>query len=189
MAILQKNRKAAAGVGIAAAAAAVLALGAGTYAAFTDTETAPDATFAAGTLNLEVGQTVTGNPLNFLNLVPGQTTETVLTFVNTGTVNGNLSLDFEVVGGDPTCVAEEDVVPNGCALGGNLPDNLQVNIDGVARGTLTDLARDGLPAGLLPAQSQDTYTLTVTLNGNAGNEVQSDTATLTTVATLDQVQP
>ena len=185
MAILQKNRRAAAGVGLAAAAAAVLALGAGTYAAFTDTETAPDATFAAGTMNLEVGQSIEADPLQLANLRPGQTTSTVFTFSNSGTVSGTLSLAFAVTGADNKCTEGEADVGDACDGEGDLVDTLLVNVNGQPMGTLADLEATGIPvAGRLNAQAQNAYRVTVTLPEDAGNEVQSDSATIVTTATL-----
>lgn len=63
MSILQ-NKRFRVGAGIAAVVLAVAAIGAGTYAAFVDTETGPSGTVAAGTLDLTVGSTGTLELIN-----------------------------------------------------------------------------------------------------------------------------
>lgn len=186
MAILQKNRKAAAGVGIAAAAAAVLALGAGTYAAFTDTETAPETTFAAGTLNLELGGSATAGPMTLNNIAPGQTRSNVLTLRNSGTVNGNVTLSFAVTGSENGCVEQE--IEAGCVDGGagQLLNTLVVTVNGQPYGTLAQLAAAGPQAGgPLAALGVNPVEIAVEMPVGVGNEVQSDTATLITTANLE----
>ncbi|MBW0117376.1 TasA family protein [Pseudonocardia abyssalis] len=106
MSILQKNKKLAAGIGVAAVAAAAIALGAGTYAAFTDTEAGPGGTLAAGTLNLDV--TTNGSSTIELfsadNIAPGYVSPArTFTIKNSGTINGVLngsSTVTENTGGD-----------------------------------------------------------------------------------------
>ncbi|WP_218591715.1 TasA family protein [Pseudonocardia oceani] len=99
MSILQKNKKLAAGIGVAAVAAAALALGAGTYAAFSDTEAGPGGTLAAGTLTLDItgSPTATTQLFSASNIAPGYDSgPLIFTIENTGTIDGTVRGDATV---------------------------------------------------------------------------------------------
>ena len=117
MSILQKNKKLAAGIGVAAVAAAAIALGAGTYAAFTDTEAGPGGTLAAGTLNLDV----TSNPAGTLqlfsasNIAPGYDSgDLVFTLTNTGSINGTVTGNGDVTENDGGNLDQQLLVSGNC---------------------------------------------------------------------------
>lgn len=181
MSILQNNKKATAGIGVVAAAAAVLALGAGTYAAFTDTENA-QATFAAGTLDLTIGGTGEAGQITFENLAPGQTIEHQVSVGNAGTVNGVLSFSATFTETDVECVEPEQEV-DGC--GADLANAITVGVAGhkVPLSQLQGISMGDIP---LAAQSEESYTLTFTVDPLAGNEIMADSVVVDIAATLDQ---
>lgn len=188
MTVLQKNKKLAAGIGVAAAAAAVLAVGAGTYASFSDTENIPQTTFAAGNLDLQVGGTVTTQPLKFENFKPGDTASRTIVLTNAGSIAGDLSVKFVVDGGEGgTCVDPETDAEPGCDAGSELLEQLVVKVNGQSFGTLSELGAKGIPGGgSLAAGAKQDLTITVELPKGAGNEVMTDTAAVTAELTLLQ---
>lgn len=122
MSVLQKNKKVAAGVGITAVAAAALALGAGTFAAFTDTEAGPGGTLAAGTLNLDVTSVPAGATTVFSasNIAPGYTSgPRSVTIANTGNIDGKLTGTLSVTGGPD--LDDQIEVTGGCPGGLTIP--------------------------------------------------------------------
>lgn len=195
MSLLPKNKKATVGIGVAAAAAAAIALGGGTYAAFSDTETGPGGTLAAGTLDLEVGATpTTPTPLfTAKNVVPGFQSETYeLTYHNAGSIDGKLSLALGVKGSENKCTPPEEKVDKSCDGAGELGEKLIVKVTGPNlefSGNLNSLAGGPNPYGIVPAEKSAVYKISYSLPATVGNEVQSDEVTVTTSATLDQVTP
>jgi predicted ribosomally synthesized peptide with SipW-like signal peptide len=188
MTVLQKNKKLAAGIGVAAAAAAVLAVGAGTYASFVDTENAPTSTYAAGTLNLEVGGSATTNDITFENVAPGFNRTEKITFRNTGTVDGTLSLAFSFTSSENGCAEPENEVPANCTATGNLQNALVVAVNGNRVGTVAQLAAGGAVQPVaLNAGKDATFDITVSVDKNTvGNEIMTDQVALSAVATLNQ---
>ncbi len=189
MSVLQKNKKVAAGIGITAVAAAALALGAGTFAAFSDTETGPSGTLAAATLDLTVGKSESTTAFDATNIAPGyQSPTSVLTFRNEGTIPGTLSVAFLTKNAENTCVEPEAVVDMSCGdADGELGQSLIISIEGNGfsyTGPLKDLPK---PAGTaLPAMGSVSYKMFFTLPKETGNEVQSDSVQVTTTGTLEQ---
>jgi predicted ribosomally synthesized peptide with SipW-like signal peptide len=185
--VLQKNKKVAAGIGVAAAAAAVLALGAGTYAAFSDTETAPDATFAAGTLNLTVGAPVAAPPVVWTNLAPGSTQTVTVQVDNAGTVDGNLSASFTATGTENGCAEPETDVETTCDDGSELLEQAQLWYGNAQVGTLGGGPFGPFPLFNLPATDFPTnVTFEVRVPTSAGNEIMTDTASMQITFRLDQ---
>jgi predicted ribosomally synthesized peptide with SipW-like signal peptide len=188
MTVLQKNKKLAAGIGVAAAAAAVLAVGAGTYASFSDTESIPQTTFAAGNLDLQVGGTVTTDPLKFENFVPGDKATRTIVLTNAGSIAGNLSVKFTVNGTEGGCVEPETDVETTCDGGSELLEQLLVKVNGQDYGSLGTLGTNGIPTGgTLAAGAKQDFTIVVELPKGAKNDVMTDTAAVTAELTL--VQP
>ena len=188
MSVLQKNKKVAAGIGVAAAAAAVLALGAGTYAAFSDTEVAPDATFAAGTLNLTVGAPAATPPVLWTNLAPGSSQTVTVSVDNVGTVDGKLKASFAATGTENGCAEPETDDETTCDDGSELLEQAQLWYGGAQVGTLGggpfgpfDLFN--LPATDAPA----TVTFEVRVPASAENEIMTDTASMQITFVLDQL--
>ena len=197
MSILQ-NKRFRVGAGIAAVVLAVAAIGAGTYAAFVDTETGPSGTIAAGTLDLTVGSTGTLELINVSNIAPGFSQNATITLRNVGTLPGGLTSTLQVGGTDGVCTepeAEAEGRPAGsCSATGDLQNQLQV---AVVRGPSTtppvpvsQFVTTGLPAPAgIPAGGTVEYDLQFTLPNLPGvenNKVQGDTLTLTSNFVLTQ---
>ncbi|MBW0117377.1 TasA family protein [Pseudonocardia abyssalis] len=178
MSILQRNKKLAAGIGVAAVAAAAVALGAGTYAAFTDTETGPGGTLAAGTLNLDIASTPTATTQLFSasNIAPGYDSgPLVFTLTNTGSIDGTLRGDATV---------EENT-------GGDLDRELRVS--GNCPGTASNFADQPVSILLtgfnadLDAGQTVTCTFRFTFpDGPNNNDAQGDTVTIASTFVLTQ---
>jgi len=96
-------------------AVAVLAIGA-TGAYFSDTETVAGNTFAAGTLDLQIGSS---NPTTWGfgagNMAPGANINATTTIANIGTIDGDASISFAV---------------NNSSEGANLPAETNIDPDG-----------------------------------------------------------
>lgn len=178
MSILQKNKKLAAGIGVAAVAAAAVALGAGTYAAFTDTEAGPGGTLAAGTLNLDVSSNPAGTLQLFSasNIAPGYDSgPLVFTLTNTGSINGT--------------VTGNGVVSENA--GGNLDEQLLVS--GSCPGTpsqFTDRTVDILTTGFnaqIDAGQSVVCTFRFTFPDRPdNNDAQGDSVTITSSFSMTQ---
>ena len=196
----KKNRKKKGGliVGLVALVVAAAAIGAGTYAAFSDTETGPGGTIGAGTLDLEVGAPATNSTLfSASDIAPGYVSPTPvsITVRNSGNIAGTLSHSLSVKGGDGTCPEPESQVSDGCKTAGDLQDYLYVEVTGSPSGAtvpktkLADfVSGQKLPAGgTLGGGKEGTYTLVFSLPAEIGNIVQGDTVTLNSTFNLDQV--
>lgn len=187
MTVLQQNKKLAAGIGVAAAAAAVLAVGAGTYASFVDTETAPGTTFAAGTLDLTVGAPTAAPPVVLTNLAPGSTQAISVPIDNVGSVDGILSASYAVEGTENGCAEPETDVEATCDDGSELLEQLVLSYNGTDVGPLATNAGRSFPLGdLAAAPAGTTIDFVVQVPGSAGNEIMTDTATMTITFQLDQ---
>jgi spore coat-associated protein N len=199
MTILQNTRFRIA-IGIAAVVLAAAAIGAGTYAAFSDTETGPDGTLASGTLDLVVGAAPgTVNLFSASNIKPGFSQDVTFTVSNTGTLPGTLTSKLTAVGADVTCTepeyVAEGVAAGACAPGGNLQEQMTVQVvngpnGGVAAAPMSQFLTTGLPLpGTLGAGATATYTLRFALtdlSGTTNNKAQGDSINLT--STFDLVQ-
>ncbi len=186
MTVLQKNKKLAAGIGVAAAAAAVLAVGAGTYASFTDTEALPNTTFAAGSLNLEIGGTITAEPFKYADLKPGDVRNETLTIDNTGTIDGKLTFTFSVSGAEGSCVEPETDVEKPCDNGSELTEALLVSVAGQKAVPLSQVGTSFGPQNLPATGGPITVPIQVTVDKNAGNDIMTDSTVVTLSATLVQ---
>lgn len=187
MSVLQKNKKVAAGIGVAAAAAAVLALGAGTYAAFSDTETVPNTTFAAGSLNLVVGGSVTTAPFAYNDLKPGSVIDESISVDNAGTLDGKLTFAINVSGAENTCVEPETDREPGCSAASELTSALLVSVNNAPAVPLSSFPAS-FDASTLPAAGDPvTVPIRFTVDPNAGNEIMTDSTTVSFTATLTQL--
>jgi spore coat-associated protein N len=195
MSILQRNKKKATAIGIAAAAIAAIAIGGGTYAAFSDTETGPTGTLAAGTINLTVGGSITPASLDLSKLKPGDSFDATITVKNDGNLTGTLFGDYSLTGSEGGCTAAEinpanypnSVAPTCDANGpGNLISALVVTVGGQAVSPLAPGSAAGVQQFDLAPGASQSYAIHVSLPASTGNEVQSDTASLTSKLTLKQ---
>lgn len=189
MSMLQQNRKLAAGIGVAAVAAAAIALGAGTYAAFTDSETAPSVTLAAGTLDLTVGDPVAAQPVRWENLAPGSRQTVAIPVDNVGDVDGFLRAGFTATGSENGCAEPEAeaVIDPTCEPGSELLGQAELYYGGSRVGTL-----GGGPFGpfdLFPMPANDAganVTFEIRVPDSAENEIMTDDVTMTITFTLVQ---
>lgn len=205
----QKNNRRKAGiiVGIVALVVAAAAIGAGTYAAFTDTETGPGGTITAGTLDLTVGGTGNTELFSASNIAPGFSQEVTITLNNDGSIPGILTSSMAFTGSDGACTEPERVAENGgdtgtCKTGGNLAEQLTVSVlSSPASSTATQpvpvatfISAGGLPAGGTltkgtPAVYKLKFALPNVTNNDSNNKVQGDGITITSTFNLDQPPP
>jgi spore coat-associated protein N len=198
MTILQNTRFRVA-VGIAAVVLAVAAIGVGTYAAFNDVETGPDAKITAGTLDLVVGAAPGSVSLfTATNIKPPFSQDVTFRVQNTGSLPGSLSSSIIFTGSDggictePEYVAE-GVAAGGCAVNGNLQEQMTVAVTAgpggpVAAAPISTLLTNGLPSAgtLAPGASVD-YTLQFVLPDRTdNNKVQGDSISITSTFNLVQ---
>ncbi|WP_181784055.1 TasA family protein [Pseudonocardia pini] len=200
-----KRRKVGLVVGVVAAVVAAAAIGAGTYAAFTDSEAGPEGTQTSGTLDLVVGDTTTSTLFTATNIAPGYKKDVTFTVSNTGTIQGTLSNSLTLSGKDVTCTEPERTAEGGaCKAGGDLQDQLTVSVLASPVSTvatpavaLTDFVKGPLPGSgtaTLAGGASGTYTLrfelpnvaTPTDESNPNNKVQGDSVTLGSRFTLVQ---
>jgi spore coat-associated protein N len=199
MTILQNTRFRIA-VGIAAVVLAAAAIGAGTYAAFSDTETGPNGTLASGTLDLVVGATPgTLNLFSATNMKPGTSQDATFQVSNTGSLPGTLTSALSVTGADVTCTepeyVAEGVAAGACAPGGNLQEQMTVQVVAGPNGPaaavpLSQFVTAGLPLpGTLAAGASANYTLRFAftdLPGTTNNKAQGDSVAITSTFNLVQ---
>jgi spore coat-associated protein N len=197
MGVLQ-NKKVRTGVGIVAVVLAAAAIGAGTYAAFVDSEAGPGGTVAAGTLDLTVGSTGTVELFAAQNIQPGFTQDATISLRNAGSLPGGVTSTLTVVGADVTCtepeVEEEKLTGGGCAPGGNLQNQMTVSVlrgPGITTPTApVGVAQFALPpAGTLAAGASTDYVLQFVLpnlTGTLNNAVQGDRITVSSNFVLTQ---
>ena len=201
MSVLQ-SKKFRIGVGVAAVVLAVAAIGAGTYAAFVDTEEGPGGDITAGTLDLTVGETGTAELFAAQNIQPGFQESASISLRNGGSLPGTLTSTIQVTGAEVTCTEPEaeaeGVAPGACAPGGNLQEQMTVSvISGPGVGsptapvTVTQFAATGLPAAgtVDPGETVD-YELRFALPdlpGVENNRVQGDRITVSSNFVLTQL--
>jgi predicted ribosomally synthesized peptide with SipW-like signal peptide len=175
------------------AAAAIIA--GGTYAYFSDTETSIGNTFSAGTLNLTIDGLNSPLPHFTLNNVkPGDSGNYEVKFKNEGTIAGahffikvlNLT-DSEGLNPESETGDKSESGP------GELSSNVQITVtDGTTSyfsGTLKALSllSNGVEiAGGLAADSEKEITLSASIPGEAGNDIQGDTLSFDISAELTQ---
>jgi spore coat-associated protein N len=196
------NRKFRIGVGVAAIVIAAGAIGAGTYAAFVDTESGPGGTITAGTLDLTAGGAGTIELFSSSNIQPGFSKNATITLRNIGSLPGTLTSTLKVTGADGTCTepeAEAEGKAAGmCNAAGDLQNQMTVSVisgPGVTTPTtpvtVTQFASTGLPsAGTLAANGTAAYELQFmlpNLSGTENNKVQGDSLTLSSDFTLTQL--
>ena len=181
----------------------VLAFGAGigTYAWFTSTATSSNNTFTAGTLKIDVNDSLNNNNtfsiLSTGNMAPGQSTgKATLVIENQGNLNLGMFRQFRLAADSSEIMAKALVVSTFKITDPSIPNGLDLtthahwttnrwDIDGVGGVTLwdlanrvTDVSNDGWDIfGLKPNGSQ-TIEIEFTLPETVGNEVQGLSATL-----------
>lgn len=177
-------------VGAAAAAA-----GAGTFAAFSDTENSNGNSVTAGTLDLTVdsGQ----GPVEVLSLsdvVPGDSDSGTVTLANNGNVNGTLSVAIDQITSNEngTNDPETEAGDSGSSDGVELESAVTVTISLASTQLISDTINnlsDGqsLASGeTLNAGNSKDLRLDYTVNSGAGNNIQSDSVSMDLDFTLTQ---
>lgn len=132
---IELNRRRVLG-GIITIGGAAAAAGAGTFAAFSDTESSTGNTITAGTLNLELNPNTSGTTsITLSNIAPGDSGYLAIELGNTGSIDGNLSsVNIGSVSGgsfSSTLVTDSDGTPSEfndpTPADGELDDNLEVD--------------------------------------------------------------
>jgi spore coat-associated protein N len=195
MALLQ-NRKVRLGIGVGAVVLAAVAIGAGTYAAFVDTQKGPSGSIAAGTLALTVGGSAQTNLFTGSDIKPGYTSTVSLDLTNAGNLPGTLAQTWTVTGGDGVCTTPEYIAEGKsgppCNAAGDLQDQMTVlmagpGITSTTPVTIAQFAANPPAAATLAGGAKNTYTFTFALPDRSdNNKVQGDTISVTSNFTLTQ---
>ena len=169
-------------------------LGAGTFAAFSDTETSSANVFAAGTLDLKVnGSDLDGTAvITVENVAPGDSESDSILVTNAGTIEGTLTGVITITSNlDNSCNDAEEADESTCNDDdvGELPAELDIVIsDGTNTytNTLTAISGVSLDFGTLVGGADKIITASYTVDGGVDNSIQSDSVTFDIVLTLDQ---
>ncbi len=154
--------------------------GAGTWAAFSDTETSNGNTFTAGTLDLVVGG---GASLPFAveNVYPTATGDVgTISVTNAGTIDGTLSFEIINVQDDENGVNDPESKMGDTDAAGELSSHLKIYANGYE--VTPDTA---MSIGALGAGDNQNIVLTYAVD-DADNSIQTDKTTFDIKLTLDQ---
>lgn len=175
-------------LGIAAAAA-----GAGTYAAFSDTESSNNNTVTAGTLDLTVnGGDSAVEAISITDAVPGDSGTGTLTLANAGTVDGNLDVSISAINSsengtnDPESSAGDAGSSDGVELEEQLTVTISLGGTQLVSDTVNNLSTGSIGTQALNAGSSADLDMSYTVDSNAGNLIQSDSVSLDLTFTLTQ---
>lgn len=175
-------------VGIAAAAA-----GAGTFAAFSDTESSTNNQVSAGTLNLTVdGGNTAVEAVSINDAVPGDSGSGTLTLENTGNVDGTLDVSISNIASQEngTNEPESEAGDAGSSDGVELENELTVTISlagtQLVSDTVNNLSTGTVGTQALNAGSSADLDLSYSVDSDAGNLIQSDSVTVDLSFTLTQ---
>nr|WP_272913196.1 TasA family protein [Halapricum salinum] len=195
---IELNRRRVLG-GMATLGVAAAAAGAGTYAAFTDSESSENNQVSAGTLDLTFGGS--DGPVEAVsisNAVPGDSDTGTLTLSNDGSVNGTLDIGVAGVtssgGANPDPEDQTASEDTGAALeeAVDLTITLQPGSGSttVYDGTVANLSTGSLQSGIpLDSSTSKDIEIQYTVNpksGQADNDIQGDTLTVNFDFTLTQ---
>ena len=182
--MLQWNarKKATALIGGVAVVASAVALGAGSLAYFSDTQSAPLANVATGTLTLSLNGGAVQTAVSVPNVEPGFTsTATTLTFQNTGTLAGQLRLRVVPAPGN------SDEFNRDVSVTLTTPTDQSDAPTVLTTETLTAASTAGpVNANLLTAQDKQNISYTLSIDPNATNLLQNKTGSFSVVADLIQ---
>lgn len=188
---IELNRRRVLG-GIITVGAAAAAAGAGTFAAFSDTETSSENTISAGKLNLAFGDGSDGSATTTISVSdakPDASGSGTSTLENTGNIDGYVDLVFgspsNTEGDNPESEGDTDSPGD---LGNILEVDVIVGTTTVRSGTFNDVF-DGTEADVsipLAANSTKDITISWSLPGSAGNNIQGDTCSADLTVELGQ---
>lgn len=170
------------------------AVGVGTWAEFSDEESA-DVTVSAGTLDLKVngGDTSDGTTFELKKVTPGENGSQTISLENAGNITGVLTGDITDVtsSGSETSEPEKNVDPDNS---GDLGQYLELKFSGTD--ALTNPTWDTLdwyvnhgPFTLddnMKGDESDDLTIEWRVPSDVGNAIQGDTVTFHVTATLEQ---
>jgi len=204
------------------ALAVVLALGmiGGAFAAFSDTETSSGNTFTAGTLDLDINVLSStcsdagkitineqANGLNdsvvFSNLVPGDSGKLIWTFTNTGSINGQLDVQYQGVLDYDGLNTEPEMVVEGSGITATTPGELNDSMNLSTRYLLNGVQQPYTWSGKMsictptwthadsfpkPIPAHGVYVMewTWSIPADVGNNIQGDTFTINLKMFLNQ---
>lgn len=166
--------------------------GAGTFAAFSDTEQSTGNTFTAGTLDLKINDSDQNVAFTVSNVKPGDSGTITYTFKNAGSIDGYLTLKDISVYDEEGVNPESETNTDGLGdLSANMDIVVKLNGNQVWSGKLSEWSNAGqLKNHLLPAGQTATLEITYSISSNVGNDIQGDkvTAGFTAELTQNQVQ-
>ena len=163
--------------------------GAGTWAAFSDSETSTGNTFTAGTLDLKLNGAdgITGFSIG--DVAPNDLgTAGTITVKNAGTISGDLIVSSANIVEDENGMNDAEQAVDSTAADGELGSAITISIyDGAAnllyQGSVAGLSNVNLVS--LAGSEEKTLTIDYEVS-DAGNEIQSDVLTFDLVFTLNQ---
>lgn len=191
---IELNRRRVLG-GIATLGIAAAAAGAGTYAAFSDTESSNNNQITAGTLDLTVdGGDTPVTVLSVSNAVPGDTgSGSAITLANAGNVDGTLDVSVASVTSNENGTNDPESASTAESSGTvELESAVTVDVSlggsSVFSDTVSNISNgQTLVSGqALNASSSTDFNVSYTVDSNAGNEIQSDSLSLDFDFTLNQ---
>jgi len=207
------NKKIIISLGIIGAVSAIV-IG-GTVAYFSDVETSKGNTFSAGTLDLEINDENpwTSTVFNISDVKPGDSDTVTIKLKNVGSLPkpggppwaSKVFIIFEnLVDDDVSCTEPEDELDNTCGRGqvGELSENLNIRVrdywdpscENNKRFDETKTLKEWINTGKtflnddMPAGDVNCVVIDWSINSNAGNEIQSDSATFNIRFTLEQTE-
>lgn len=171
------------------------AVGAGTWASFSDTESATGNSVTAGTLDLTVngGNIPQGASFTASNVAPGYSTSQTLELMNAGNIAGVLKADFHNLSESGGLNPEpEQKAEGGPGNSADLADNLEIKVTGdygsLGPYTLTQVVNN-TPYELdnnMTGGESGTGTIELSLPSGVGNEIQGDSVSFDLTFTLNQ---
>ncbi len=181
---------------LVSATLAIALLGGGVYAYFSDSESANDNNFTAGTMDLTLNDGGAAS-ISMANVKPGDSGLSMYTLRNVGTVNGNLQVSIANLQNLPGSNPEPEG-PNNADLAQSIHVHFWMDDgDGIFNGAETYMY-DGMLSGvtipstssLLTAGSSTYLAMAWGIDYNSvGNEIQGDLVNFDLVFTLTQVSP
>jgi predicted ribosomally synthesized peptide with SipW-like signal peptide len=182
---IELNRRRVLG-GMATLGVAAAAAGAGTYAAFSDTEQSNNNQVSAGTLDLTVdGGDSSVTVLNVADAVPGETgSGTAITLANEGNVDGTLDVTLATVSSaeNGTNDPESNSTAEGTGVELESALTVTVTLDGttLVSDTVANLSNgQSIATGqALNGGGSTDFNISYEVDAAAGNEIQSDSVSL-----------
>lgn len=189
---IELNRRRVLG-GIVTIGGAAAAAGAGTFAAFSDTESSNDNSVSAGTLDLTVdGGSTPVTVLSVSDAVPnGSGSGDAITLANDGSVDGTLDISVAAIDSNENGTPGPESSATDEGAGVELEDALTITVTVGGSDEFSDTVGNLSPdqtivsGQTLNAAGSTDFNLSYSVSG-AGNEIQSDSVSLDFDFTLNQ---